>query len=321
MLKERSFVSILLGIPLLILACYLRPRPVGVAVIPLSGDPVHQAGPVGERFWVLKAQAKTRFDMLLMGDSRVYRGLSPQVMETILPGYRILNYGFSGGGLNPVMYAATEQRLDPHSRQMIIVFGVTPLTLTPRAAKNEHYLQELHRPADYVFLRLYGRPLLDLFKPISLNGVSNASLEKNPQPTKQGYYQEYHDDGWIASWMIPENIRWTLPSFRDIFSQTSVSQELVQDLMEQTRRWRERGIRVFAFRVPSSQAMVDLENQMSGFDEAAFAEQFESAGGVWLSIPLEPYHSYDGSHLVKQSAIQLSEDLANLIKNSLENNR
>jgi hypothetical protein len=89
--------------------------------------------------------------------------------------------------------------------------------------------------------------------------------------------------------------------------------------MDQTRLWNSRGIDVYAFRVPSSQAMVELENQMSGFDEAAFVEQFTSAGGIWFSIPLEPYHSFDGSHLTKQAALKLSADLATLIRKSLEN--
>lgn len=84
--------------------------------------------------------------------------------------------------------------------------------------------------------------------------------------------------------------------------------------MDQTRQWTAQGIRVYAFRVPSSLAMVALEDQMSGFDEATFVEQFKAAGGIWFSIPLEPYHSYDGSHLTKQAALQLSADLARLIK-------
>jgi hypothetical protein len=317
-LRDRSFISLILFFPLLVLAAFLKPVPVPLVVLPISSDQVHQSGAVGERFWVVKTHAKTRFDMILMGDSRVYRGLSPAAMRSILPDYRILNFGYSGGGLDPVMYAAAESKLNPNSSHKAIVFGVTPLALTPYAERNEHYLQELNRPPDYIFLRLYWLPLIHTFEAVDLKEISNT-LRNDKQPLRQGgYYQEFHDDGWIASWSIPEDPYRTLPSFRDIFSQTPVNQKLVQELMDQTRLWTSRGIQVYAFRVPSSQGMLELENQMSGFDEAAFIEQFRSAGGTWFSIPLEPYHSFDGSHLTKQSAVQLSVDLAKLIRESLD---
>jgi hypothetical protein len=311
--KDRSFISLLLFIPLLVLAAELRPKPAPVVVLPIDVDQVAQSGAVGEQFWVLKTHGRARFDMVLMGDSRVYRGLSPQAMESILSGTRILNFGYSGGGLDPVMYAAADGKLDPGSDHKSIVFGVTPLTLTPYAARNQHYLQELSRPADYVYLRLYWLPLVHSLETLDVSDLTRA-VHASPSQTQAGYYQEFHNDGWIASWTIPEDPYRTLPSFRDIFSQTPVSQSLVQELMDQTRTWVAAGIRVYAFRVPSSPAMVALEDQISGFDEAAFVAQFQAAGGIWFSIPLEPYHSYDGSHLTKQSALQLSIDLANLIK-------
>jgi hypothetical protein len=318
MFKDRAFISVCLSIPLLLLASLLRPKP--ATVMPLYYNPVQQNGAVSERFWVLKAQGMTRFDMILMGDSRVYRGLSPQAMETVLPGLRILNYGWSSGGLNPEMYAAAESRLDPRSHQKSIVLGITPLTLTPRTEKNEHFLQEVQRPPDYVFMHLYGMPLLQLFEPVNLNDISRLFLGDSTPQTQAGYHLEFYDDGWVASWTVPEDPRAQMASYRDIFSQTQVSPRLVQVLMDQTRRWRAQGIRVYAFHVPTTQAMRDLENQISGFDEAAFVQQFEAAGGVWFSIPLEPYHSYDSTHIDKPSAIQLSIDLANLIKDWLAAN-
>ena len=317
-MKDRSVISIILFFPLLVLVAALKPKPVPLVVLPLSSDPVQQSGAVGERFWVLKTHAKTRFDMILMGDSRVYRGLSPEEVESILSSYRILNFGYSGGGLNSVMFAAAERRLDPRSMQKSIVFGVTPLALTLYAEKNTHYLQELNRPSDYIYLHIYWLQLAHLFESIDLRDISSMITGKNESRMQWGYYQEFHDDGWIASWSIPEDPYRTLPSFRDIFSQTPVSQKVVQELMDQTRLWTAGGVKVYGFRVPSSQAMVALEDQMSGFDETAFVEQFKSAGGIWFSIPLEPYHSFDGSHLTKQAAQRLSVDLAKLIQDTLE---
>jgi hypothetical protein len=108
-----------------------------------------------------------------------------------------------------------------------------------------------------------------------------------------------------------------LKSYKDFFSKTQVSTDLVKGVIDQTRQWTNQGIRVIAFRPPSTFEMVDLENKISGFDERSFVQQFTQAGGIWLDIPIEPYHSYDGSHLVKASAIQLSIDLANRLREDL----
>jgi len=321
MRKDRSCLSLLISIPLLILIAALRPKPVTLVVTPFTKDPVRQSGATGERFWVLKTHGEKKYDMTLMGDSRVYRGISPKAMETVLTDVRIFNFGYSGGGLNPVMYAAAEAKLAPTSHQPSIVLGITPLSLTPHAAKNEHYLQELNRPSDYIYLRLYGLSIVKLFESIDLSGAIDH-LWGDSGLGDWGYFQEFHEDeGWIASWNVPENQQWTLPSYRDLFSKTQVSEQLVQELMDQTRQWREQGIRVYAFRVPTGDEMVALENRMSGFDETAFIEQFQDAGGTWFSFPQDLYYSYDGSHLIKQSALDFSVDLAELIKGSLEQER
>jgi hypothetical protein len=289
---------------------------VTLTVLPLSYNPITESSPASERFWVMKAQAATHFDMILMGDSRVYRGLSPQAMETVLQDTHILNFGFSGGGLNPEMFSAAEARLDPKSRHQSIVLGVSPLTLTPRAASNDHFLQEMHRSPDYVAFHLYWMPLVNFFEPFHLNNLTKTLPHSNDLQTQVGYYLEFHDDGWVASWTLPESPDSALPSYHDIFSSTQVNAGIVADVLNQTRQWTAHGIAVYAYRPPTSQAMLELENRLSGFDEAGFTRQFEASGGVWYSIPLAPYHSYDGSHLVKQSAVKLSEDLATLIKNS-----
>ena len=64
--------------------------------------------------------------------------------------------------------------------------------------------------------------------------------------------------------------------------------------------------------------MVALEKELSGFDEAAFVKRFKQAGGAWFSFSLDDYHSFDGSHLHRDSAVQFSKDLAKRIRNYIE---
>jgi hypothetical protein len=312
MLKEKSLICFLISGLLIILAGLNNPT---------LKDMDAKTEIAGRRFWVLKTRGETLYDMILLGDSRVYRGVSPQKMETILKGYRIFNYGYSAGGLNNVIYQAAERRLDPASKKKTIILGVTPASLRLSSAQNAQYMEELNRPYDEVLLYRYFLPVVDFFSPVSpqyvIDTLSNMT-QAAEKGDNEGYFVEFYDDGWVASWLIPEDPNRLLPHFNDMFQKTKVDNGLIEDLYEQTRAWRDEGISVFAFRVPSSVQMVELENKLSGFDEAAFADGFENAGGIWIDIPTEPYHSFDGSHLEKQSAIQLSLDLAHALEEYLK---
>ena len=48
-------------------------------------------------------------------------------------------------------------------------------------------------------------------------------------------------------------------------------------------------------------------------DERALAEKLRQAGGVWIYLDPKGYRSYDGSHLMRSSALKLSEELARRI--------
>jgi hypothetical protein len=238
-------------------------------------------------------------------------------MQAELPAYRILNFGYSSGGLNPTMYRAAESKLDPASSRKVIVLGVTPHALTPVAAANEHFLQENTRPLDDRLLLRYGAPLVQFFKPTTIEAVYNQARGVEPAPPRILYHQEFHESGWIASWTVPESYTHALASYRDIFAETQVSPELVQQVMQQTEAWVQRDITVFAFRFPAAAEMIALENEISGFDQHTFVQQFEAAGGIWLTLPTDAYHSYDANHLVKKAAVQLSHDVAVRIKQAL----
>ncbi|MDY0092634.1 MAG: hypothetical protein RBT80_08020 [Candidatus Vecturithrix sp.] len=276
-----------------------------------------------EVFWILKTFAKPKFDMILMGDSRVYRGLSPEAMNTILPGYQILNFGYAAGGLNTTIYKEAEFKFDPKSNKKTIVLGVTPMSLLPGSEKNSDFEDKKSNSREYVFMIKNFSSFITFFNPFNFEELLPPQLKKFMQtllkkPYSGNYYQIYHKNGWVASWRVPEDPQQYLVSFQQVFSHNKVSDKLIQDLLQQTIKWRQQGIQVFGFRPPSSKAMEELENELSGFDEATFSQQFKTAGGIWFSFPTEKYHSYDASHLHKDSAIQLSLDLAQRIKEHID---
>lgn len=276
-----------------------------------------------EVFWVLKTFANPKFDMILVGDSRVYRGLSPEAMNRILPNYRILNFGYAAGGLNTTIYKEAESKFDPNSEKKTIVLGVTPMSLLPESEKNRDFEDKKSTSPEYVFMTKHFPSFITFFNPLKFEELLPPQLKKFihtllKKPYSGHYYQIYHENGWVASWRVPENPQQYLASFQQVFSHSDVSAKLIQDLLQQTREWRQQNIQVFGFRPPSSKAMEELENELSGFDEDTFSRQFKAAGGIWFSFPIEKYHSYDASHLHKDSAIQLSLDLARRIQEQVD---
>lgn len=71
-----------------------------------------------------------------------------------------------------------------------------------------------------------------------------------------------------------------------------------------------RGVRVYGLRPPVVPEVIELEDRLSGFDEPAFVERFERAGGTWLRFPGADYATVDGAHLRDDAAVQFSKDLA-----------
>jgi hypothetical protein len=93
-----------------------------------------------------------------------------------------------------------------------------------------------------------------------------------------------------------------------------VSTHLIENVIVQTGKWVREGIRVYAFRPPTTPEMRELESLLSGFDEKDFLDRLGKAGGIWIPVSLQEYRSYDGSHLDKENAKRLSVRIAEIIK-------
>ncbi len=265
-----------------------------------------KTGMFDEQFWAHKMGWHERFDVVLAGDSRVYRGVSPEEMTRQLPGYRIGNYGFSSAGYGKEYLARLPGLLAPESSHKTLVLGITPNDLDERSANEDNgFLSLLKRnPLDLTAERVLG-PVLGFFRPYSLSDVARAITCK-----RKGYYQDYRPSGWVASFKLPEDQTDTLRAYRERWQSHKLSPAIQSGLLAKVNHWHRQGIRVYGFYPPTSQALHDLEITMSGFDEQEFKARFERAGGIWIDVELRKYHSYDGSHLRNDSAISFSRDLA-----------
>ena len=123
------------------------------------------------------------------------------------------------------------------------------------------------------------------------------------------YFEKFHDSGWVASHTIPKDTSRALNSYRKSFSNNTVSDQGIRKLLQQIKHWKDKGIKVYGFRPPTTRSMVLLEEELSGFNEEGFVRSFEAAGGIWLSFEEEYFNTYDGSHLHFEEAKKLSGKL------------
>jgi hypothetical protein len=231
----------------------------------------------------------------------------------VLKDLNILNFSFIKGGLNPEIYALTAQRLSPTSAQPIVVMGITPLALTPLAGQNTYYHKYLEKPPYESFLFLHLSPVLVFFSPITPETLFEH-LKLTSPTDNHVVIKEYHDDGWIASRYSQDDPDSAKVIYNNVFTDNQVSEEYVHELIAQTQQWTQEGILVFGFRFPSTEQIATIEDEQSGFDEAALKADFVNSGGIWINVPDGAYRSYDGSHLHKEGAIEFSVDLADIIK-------
>ncbi len=306
--KSKFITAIVLAALIVPVAGKLRPK----------GNIINSGLDVRE-FWSNKSKPAHPCDMVLVGDSRVCIGLSPAAMEEGMEEgmeeYRVFNFGFDGTGFSDMFLERAEGLLEASSGKKIIVLGITPHSLTPSAARSNQFLEQKKEKGVDAWIDGKVRPALKYFDPMDSHAIFLALTGR-----KREYilYHHHHIDGWMASRQVPHAQKGTLAHYRRLFNNNRVSRALIDQVMDSTRTWAAKGIKVFAFSPPTTVEMIALEKEVSGFDEASFRERFKSAGGIWLDVDQTGYSSFDGSHLDEESAIKFSRDLAEMIKSYME---
>lgn len=278
-------------------------------VIPKNADKY-----LGDRFWSLKANIKTKYNLIALGDSRTYRGISPADIENILPNIKAYNFGFSNGGLNATIFNAAEEKLIKSDSNKIILLGVTAFSINELSKSNKHYLQELTRPKEEIFERIYFGKILNYFSPTTPEKIRDLINDIKPEIN---YISIHHDNGWVESEKIPKDTMHAIPYYKKDFSLHTTNYKLVDDLCHQIRLWDNKGIKVFAYRPPAAVPLITLEDSMGNYNESIIKQKIENAGGCWIYIDPTKYKTYDGSHLQKEDARRLSRDIASRIKGHL----
>lgn len=258
-------------------------------------------------FWIIKTHSPKKYDIIICGDSRIYRGISAQ--EIALDNacdYSAYNLGYSSAGLSDEYLDFAISKLNTKNQHPILVIGVTPHSLTQEAFKNKHYNSIKNLKPFEVFKGLYlSSQLLKYFAPYEPCELINGE--------KINYQQKYNNDGWVASsYVIPDSTK-ALKSYTKTFNKYQVGNKETKSFISKIKEITSTNITVVAFRPPSTQRMRQLEDSISGFDENLVKHELIKNSVQWLEFKDSDFQSYDGSHLDVNSGIKLSKIISEKI--------
>jgi hypothetical protein len=262
-------------------------------------------------FWKHKTFDKKTYQIVIAGDSRVYRGVSPQAMIPVLPGMNILNFGYGSAGFDNIMLNEISKKIDLKAKQKVVVLGLTPLTLTQEGRNNYHLNYELKTKREELIELLYFKRAFQFFVPFTLDQMDQKLKGKEFQTT---FHQEYTSTGWVATYDEKPWEESAIKSYSTRFINNQVTEENLLQVANKIKEWTQQGVMVFGFRPPTTHKMVALEDSLSGYNEQWVKTKIVESGGIWLDFNVDDYSTYDGSHLQKESAYRFSHDLATKIK-------
>jgi len=270
---------------------------------------------LGELFWSRKTFAPAKFEVVIMGDSRVYRGLSPEILESHLPGLKVLNFAYSNGGLNPTMFDAAEKKLAKNDKPKIMILGISANAITGYSSGNQHYLQELNLPREEILERIYLNPLRYWF---SSTSPEKLILYFSKSKETAYYRNKYFMNGYVESDKFPVDTTEAISSYIDDFTNFKMDSSNLNVLFKQVEKWTNAGLFVVGFTPPVSQPMRMLEDTLGLFNEATIKAGFEMASGHWIDLDPARFKTYDGSHLNIESAQQLSNKIGEEVEKLIE---
>lgn len=258
-----------------------------------------------ESFWSNKTHAPSTYDIVACGDSRIYRGISDDIILTSKEKLSFLNLGYSSAGLSKDYLKFALSKFDSEANPKVLVVGITPHALT-REAFNNYKLNFCLKFNDFEKFRFkFLSKYLKHIVPYKFQELINYK-EKN-------YLQRYDKSGWVASNKLIQDSTFALKSYQNTFSKYQVISDDVISFTKNLNDISRSGIQVIAFRPPSTNQMVLLEDSISGFRESLIRDYLDSSV-LWLDFKNSDFKSYDGSHLNENSARKLSKLIGDNVK-------
>ena len=279
--------------------------------------PVYKSGVPEPLFLDQKVNPDKPCDIVVMGDSRVMRGIVPKEIDAE-SSLSSLNFGFRSAPLNKSFLESGLALVgNDKTSNRAVVLGISPNAFTATSAEDNGF-ESAKKSSNKLWKQtpIWYYNIQRQLSPLSLTETINIVRGH----TSNGLFEKHHADGWIESNLVPPNKKQALPFYRVRFIGNQVTQEIIDESLEFVEQTSKSGVTVFGFWPPVSDEMKAIEDEQSGFDYPKYIAEFENRGGVWLVPDASDVEAYDASHLGPESARLFSSRLGELIRHHLIQN-
>jgi len=258
-----------------------------------------------DKFWSQKFSNSTCYNIILAGDSRVYRGLQPAAFDNILSPLTTFNLGYSSAGFSDRLFEQIDKHLLATGKRYVVL-GISPHTLTAKGINNEQLEGLIHTPDFDHWKNIYLSQFKNYTEPKDLNIIFNPLLDQKEE--------FYHENGYVET-HIHDSLytEYAIGIYKKAFADNVFLPSAFSSLINKIQQWQKDDVIVVAYRPPSCAKMVALEDELSGFDEAFIRKKLNEIGVTWIDFNVDNFSSYDASHLDQESVLKVSEVIANRI--------
>ena len=258
-----------------------------------------------EIYWLRKTFSQEKYNIVIGGDSRVHRGLSPDdLLLQVNEASNAIILGYSSAGYSKDYCSFLLSKLNKEGNTKALILGLTPHSFTPDALENGHFHEVLYTSTADMQKALYLEPFLQFFEPRKI-----SLLFRSTDYQVNGYLEKFHDNGWVESDNLKTDSTRAIKSYSKVFIDNTVNDAAVNDFIVWVDSLSKENIAVLGYRPPTTVTMRSLEDSVSGYNETAIRNAFEASGGQWIDFKDNDFESYDGSHLRAKDARHLSKDI------------
>lgn len=261
------------------------------------------AGMIGD---VYARVSSPRQQSLVVGTSRAAQAVNPEIINAKLRSVyapELYNFSFhlDASSYNEVYARAVIKKLDaPRAGKHLFILAVDPWSLRKLdSVPTELALRSVaRRPNAEYLVKNFTR---SWFSPLPRHSYVNkfGRTEVDYAPRSQ------------AEWKKRVGMR--MPAYEEMTKNYAFSAARQRTLENLARSLKSRGGDVYFVRIPTSQPMMDLENEVCPDFSARMRDAARRAGAVYLDFGSASYATTDGNHLTMAEGDRFSSALADSI--------
>lgn len=239
--------------------------------------------------FVEKLQQKPVYDLVLVGNSRVYRDMSPKVISENI-GKKVYNFGFSNLQMDSAVLSRAEQLLNPNGAKEMLL-GINVNALSGQSLDGYRSVRGLNGIEQKNVM---------LFAPYEKYFRLGDAESATQKPDHLGFV-----------WSMTKHADETIQKGRVMSGKTiaTFKPQALADVANWVKSARARGIKVYATVPPIPEITSKAENEVGHYDPDLVRKTLQDAGAEWIDVP-GTFQTYDGSHLLGPEAEKYSLELS-----------